>query len=525
MSIHNNLIVIGSLLIVPLSEDMQCGSAGPPDTTDEAPDDATDQPTDPALEGAMDDALVDLLAGEGEPVGDFFWNPTRSLETLGKFVFFDRISVPANRQGCADCHDPAAGWTLRDEKINKTQVVARGAVPNAVGNIKPPTNAYAHRVPPFQVSCAFLPLPLPCGGLFWNGRAEHNQSPVGDPAVSPVGDEVFKGSLKLKNLYAKFLGPLADQATQPFPNPLEQNIGEKQVCKHVAKSKYAPLFMLAWGQKIDCSESGYKISFERIAVALAAWQSSDEVNSFSSKRDSALRAEIKAEGAAVAFPLKGLTAQENLGHDLFYSTLLSESPMVVNGQVKITNCALCHSDDPLADDGTEPFQLYTDNGFHNIGVPRNPEIPGDPGSAGLGARIFLDIDPDDSLEINAELGRHKTPTLRNVDKRPKKSFVKAYTHNGWFKSLESLVHFYNTANVDGATAQSFGITRCDPSKDWTEQQALQANCWPAPEETGTLAIGPLIGDMGLTVAEEVAIVAYLKTLSDTKTVKPPQLYK
>lgn len=29
--------------------------------------------------------------------------------------------------------------------------------------------------------------------------------------------------------------------------------------------------------------------------------------------------------------------------------------------------------------------------------------------------------------------------------------------------------------------------------------------------------------MGLTAAEEAALVAYLKTLSDTKTVKPPSL--
>ncbi|MCY0989603.1 hypothetical protein OV203_20870 [Nannocystis sp. ILAH1] len=49
--------------------------------------------------------------------------------------------------------------------------------------------------------------------------------------------------------------------------------------------------------------------------------------------------------------------------------------------------------------------------------------------------------------------------------------------------------------------------------------------WPAPEEQGTLAIGFLIGDLDLSLAEEAAIVAYLKTLSDTKTVKPPKLLK
>lgn len=41
----------------------------------------------------------------------------------------------------------------------------------------------------------------------------------------------------------------------------------------------------------------------------------------------------------------------------------------------------------------------------------------------------------------------KTPTLRNVDKRPGKGFIKAYTYSGWFKSLESIVHFYDASIV------------------------------------------------------------------------------
>src|SRR5690606_36998507 len=189
----------------------------------------------------------------------------------------------------------------------------------------------------------------------------------------------------------------------------------------------------AWGEKIDCSTKGFMTSFKRIAVALAAWQSSDEVNSFSSKRDIALAAEIKKKGQEnVKFPLAGLTAQENLGHELFYGK---------------ANCAICHSNNPAFPpgdpnlSGLDRDEIYSDRAFHNIGVPANPQIPGPPGSPGLGGRSGLP----------GELGMHKTPTLRNVDKRPYKGFVKAYTHNGWFKSLESLVHFYNTSDVDGAT--------------------------------------------------------------------------
>ena len=49
------------------------------------------------------------------------------------------------------------------------------------------------------------------------------------------------------------------------------------------------------------------------------------------------------------------------------------------------------------------------------------------------------------------MGKHKVPTLRNVDLRNgPEGFVKAFGHNGYFKSLEEIVHFYNTRDVPGA---------------------------------------------------------------------------
>ena len=45
------------------------------------------------------------------------------------------------------------------------------------------------------------------------------------------------------------------------------------------------------------------------------------------------------------------------------------------------------------------------------------------------------------------MGKHKVPTLRNVDLRPSQEVVKAYGHNGYFKILEGIVHFYNTRDV------------------------------------------------------------------------------
>ncbi len=64
---------------------------------------------------------------------------------------------------------------------------------------------------------------------------------------------------------------------------------------------------------------------------------------------------------------------------------------------------------------------------------------------GLGG--FLKDLPQYAMYTKKNLGKHRVPTLRNVDLRPHASFVKAFGHNGYFKSLEAIVHFYNTRDI------------------------------------------------------------------------------
>jgi cytochrome c peroxidase len=78
------------------------------------------------------------------------------------------------------------------------------------------------------------------------------------------------------------------------------------------------------------------------------------------------------------------------------------------------------------------------------------------------------------------------PTLRNVGKKPGNGFTKAYMHNGVFKSLKEVVHFYNTRDIE---------------------------VWPEPEVAENINSDEL-GNLGLTDAEEDAIVAFMMTLSD-----------
>jgi cytochrome c peroxidase len=432
-----------------------------------------------------------------------------SIELLGKHVFFDeKLSIPSNKQACASCHDPAKGWVLPNSEINRTTVVAPGAAPHALGSIKPPNSAYATFSPPFKNSPAGPFVPPWLGGTFWDGRAEGCGATPGPCPVAPSGGQVsetiFKSDLppSKQAQYLKYLGPVADQALNPFPNDVEQNIREKNVCQMVKTAKYKDLYQQAFGEAIDCqpnpkSNPAYRTSFKRIAVALSAWQSSSDVNSFSSKRDKALAADPDHK-----FPLGGFTKEENQGHDLFYGI---ESPL--NPSAKSGGCSVCHNGvrqgQPADPTGEVPQQVYSDFRYHNIGTPFNREIPG----VAIGEKVGL------KGHVPTEApGFFKTPTVRNAAKGVSAGFTKAYTHNGWFKSLDSLVHFYNTRDVK---------VKCESIKivNATEKEALANNCWPKSEFDNPAAF--IIGNNGLTAAEEKAIVAYVKTLTDSYTPTSP----
>lgn len=85
------------------------------------------------------------------------------------------------------------------------------------------------------------------------------------------------------------------------------------------------------------------------------------------------------------------------------------------------------------------------------------------------------------------------------DKRPDPGFVKAYGHNGYFKSLKEIVHFYNTRDT---------LPRCTP-----QDPGEGVSCWPAPETTANMKTSK-VGHLDLSDAQENAIVAFLKTLTD-----------
>ena len=364
------------------------------------------------------------------------------VESLGKAIFFDEALSEPPGQSCATCHGPEAGFAGPDSKINAATGVYPGAVPTRFSNRKPPSAAYAGASPILHwndIDEVFV------GGMFFDGRA-HGWL---------LGD------------------PVAEQAQGPFLNPVEQNLPDAAaVIALLRAAPYADRFDQVFGPGALDGEDPQD-AFDLAAIAIAAYERSDEVNPFSSKYD---------------FYLMGradLTAQEQWGLELFDGKGL---------------CAECHpsSPGPL---GEPP--VFTDFTYDNLGVPRNPRLPFyhlpaefnpdgadyvDPGLGGFLATTERFADAADD-----EVGKHKVPTLRNVDARPDADFVKSYMHNGVFTTLEEVVNFYNTRDVGD---------------------------WPPPEVARHVNKDEL-GDLKLTAAEEAAIVAFMKTLTDGYDPGPP----
>jgi cytochrome c peroxidase len=90
--------------------------------------------------------------------------------------------------------------------------------------------------------------------------------------------------------------------------------------------------------------------------------------------------------------------------------------------------------------------------------------------------------------------------------------VKAYGHNGYFKSLKQIVHFYNTRDAK-PTCMDDPATPVDESLFTPVEEAIAKGCWPEAEVLENVNDSEL-GNLHLTDDQEDAIVEFMKTLSD-----------
>ncbi|MHB1672996.1 MAG: cytochrome-c peroxidase [Acidobacteriaceae bacterium] len=443
--------------------------------------------------------------------------------TLGGLLLYDKsLSVNSN-EACAFCHMPETGFTGPVSALNRTYGAYPGSVRWRYGNRKPPSYAYATRAPIMHYDTTQQNF---YGGTFWDGRA------TGTRLDSPA----------------------AEQAQGPPANPAEMGFTDFACFVfRASRSPYSSLAEAVWGPQIFeinwpgdtesmCSKPGVsynpndptvhlssvdrgraQVAYDELTQSVAQYEAHPPVSRFTSKFDYYLAGNKGAQ----------LTADELQGWVLFRTK---------------ANCNSCHLDGTQnngptpgpgsskptapAPNGTEPVatnleSLFTDFTFANLGVPRNPDLPflreGSPDQYGFTANpagfdyhdggfgVFLQgggLSPNPNKLWAQYGGRYvgavQTPTLRNVDLRPglpSHAFVKAYMHNGYFKSLKEVVHFYNTRDK----------YQVQPGQTCAGKR-LNIDCFPPPDIDENLDM--TVGDLQLTDHEEDQIVDFLETLTD-----------
>lgn len=369
----------------------------------------------------------------------------QDIIALGKALFFDLKLSVNGKQSCASCHAPETGFIGPDSQVNLDTAVYHGAIETRYGNRKPPSASYAGDSPLLHFDET---LGKWAGGMFWDGRA----------AGGLLGD------------------PLAEQAQGPFLNPLEQALPNARLLAiRVANSDYASLFESVWGAGSIDFVKDVDGTYERIARSIAAYERSAEVSPFTSKFDlfwdNALAGgkdvsliNCGAGSSMGACGMGGGMGGGGMGGggmgsggsdpnrwQAFRGLGLTDAELqglAAFNDPNRANCASCHSLEP----GAAGYPLFTNFAYDNLGIPKNLDNPyyamplewNPDGESwvdyGLGG--YLQATGYEPAVYETELGKFKIPSLRNVDRRPSEDFIKAYGHNGVFKSLDEIILFY-----------------------------------------------------------------------------------
>ena len=291
---------------------------------------------------------------------------------------------------------------------------------------------------------------------------------IGDRNTPSAGYAAFSPDFHFDEEEGLFIGGqfldgrakgLKEQAKGPFLNPLE--MGMPDVASVIAKVRENPAYLLEmqriYGPGIFEDDSK---AFDAVAESIAVFERSDDFSPFDSKFDRYLAGTYT------------LNAQEERGMAIFSDE--SETPGA-------GRCTLCH---PI--DGEKP--LMTDFSYDNLGVPVNHALRTANGQAG---NNDLGLFGNDDVNDTDLKGAFKVSSLRNV------AVTAPYMHNGVFKNLKTVVHFYNSRDVAGAINPETGTA-------WEEGE------FHAGRNVDEL------GNLGLSDQDEEDIVAFLKTFTDKR---------
>ena len=438
------------------------------------------------------------------------------------------------------CHHPLAGFADTSNHVDPLNSPnSDGSDPAFFGGRNAPSAAYAGFVP--ALDCIDDEGLFCTGGMFWDGRATGRDdfTDTAGIAVSVPYPDLSADGSGPKEVTGATMDPLADQAKGPFQNPVEMALTPDRVISTVLNSNYTKLFKQAFGYKIATEVmTNAPGVYNDIAIAIAAFERSAELNKFSSKFDQFAieQAENGIDVSTIALDAAGMVVdgsgkrvkskvfmQEELEGLAFFNM-----PNNNNGElndwggdvdnigtgVEGGNCAACHPSGPITDPtDSQGKTLFTDSSYDNLGVPVNPKIAelaeDQPIDYGLGAIVpkLTGLDDDiyqlmdlknycidgyremqagescDFVQVDiGTVGLVKVPTLRNVAQ------TAPYAHNGFFPTLMSIVQFYSARDLPPG---GFG----------------------EPEVPDTVNEDEL-GNLGLGQAEMEKIVLFMETLTD-----------
>ena len=431
------------------------------------------------------------------------------VEQLGKYMLYDHTLSNPLGYACATCHTPETGFTGPSSAVNEFGGPLPGVVPGRFGNRKVQSYLYAAFCPVGPVFNASLGVWL--GGDFWDGRVPDLSTQAQEPPIN--ANEMANTSVgAYPPMHGGYSPLLAEKLkSRPYTSLFKEVYGED------AFEKYTP-------QQI----------YVLFSLAVAAYESAGEVNAFSSKYDA-------SKYGTPSQNMYTLSASEERGRQLYFSQ---------------AQCFQCHSSAGLPDvmqatKGKETFTMYC---YANIGVPKNPLNPyyqntdpvtnphgynslgtnyvdyglgSNPNPAPDGTRFYNTV-PGDIPEFR---GLFKTPSMRDSDKRPSPSFVKAYMHNGVFKSLEEVVHFYNKRNIAvNASGQEVAFDlRKGPPAGYTPvfpppevlDNVQNVEGVPPSKATKRTESNGQVGNLQLTPEQEQDLVNFIIILNDRLTKPNP----
>lgn len=306
------------------------------------------------------------------------------VPTLGRVLFYDARLSLNNSVSCASCHkqtlafsDNAALSRGFENRVTPRNSMAIQNIisdafqefvlpPDSTGNsdttitiIDPNTIGYMPGVP---VSPEFVATPT---SLFWDGRESN----------------------------------LKQMVTRPIMNHIEMGIHDMEALAQKLNQipEYKPLFEKAFGEQVVTSE---RISQGLSAFLLSIRSNQSKFDRAMLFRNNATTFDLKPGNSLTNGPMVNLTAQEELGRQLFFNKF---------------NCNTCHDA----------------NGFADIGLDAIAKDDG---------LMETTFDPQHK-------GQFKIPSLRNVE------LTGPYMHDGRFKTLEQVLEHYsngikNSANLD-----------------------------------------------------------------------------